>query len=358
MAFVTLGKAALKNNYDFLSQTFEARDMEWAPVVKMLCGNELYLDYLLSLGNEQICDARLTNLKIIKKLKPEVETIYIKPPAKNVIEDIVKYADVSFNSEYTTIKWLSEEAQRQQKVHRIIIMIELGDLREGIMGESLIDFYQKVFELPHIEVAGIGSNLNCLNGIMPSKDKLIQLSLYEQLIEAKFGKKIKGVSGGSSVMIPLLLKGLVPKGVNHFRVGETLFFGSDLFANNVIEGMRDDVFKLNAEIIEVREKPMVPYGQMEENPSGEKAVINEENYGQTHRRAILDVGLLDVANPDFLMPMDEKLSFIGASSDMLVIDLSQSDQSYQVGDIVSFKMDYMGALRVMNSRYIEKRLVD
>src|SRR5699024_9349238 len=85
-------------------------------------------------------------------------------------------------------------------VHRIIIMIELGDLREGIMGEYLMDFYQKVFDLPNIEVAGIGSNLNCLNGIMPSKDKLIQLSLYEQLIEAKYGKKIAGVYGGSSVM--------------------------------------------------------------------------------------------------------------------------------------------------------------
>lgn len=358
MAFVTLGKTALQHNYNFLQKIFKEHDVEWAPVVKMLCGNELYLSYLLSLGDQQICDARLSNLKIIKKLKPRAETIYIKPPAKNVIGDIVRYADVSFNSEYITIKWLSEEARRQQKIHRIIIMIELGDLREGIMGEYLMDFYQKVFQLPHIEVVGIGANLNCLNGVMPSKDKLIQLSLYEQLIEAKFGKKIKGVSGGSSVMIPLLLKKMIPKGVNHFRVGETLFFGSDLFANSTIEGMRDDVFKLHAEIIEVREKPVVPYGELEENPSGEKTAINEEDFGQTHRRAILDIGLLDVAKPDFLSPVDKNLRFIGASSDMLVIDLSQTDRTYKVGDIISFKMNYMGALRVMNSQYIEKRLLD
>jgi len=358
MAFVTLEKASLKHNYDFLDSLFKKHQIEWAPVVKMLCGNELYLDFLLSLGDEQICDARLSNLKVIKKLKPEVETIYIKPPAKNSIKEIVEFADVSFNSEFVTIKWLSDEAKRQNKIHRIIIMIELGDLREGIMGESLMDFYQKVFELPNIEVAGIGSNLNCLSGVMPSKDKLIQLSLYEQLIEAKFGRKIAGVSGGSSVMVPLLLKGLVPKGVNHFRIGETLFFGTDLFANSTIEGMRDDVFKLNAEIIEITEKPVQPYGELEENPSGEKIEIKEEDFGQVHKRAILDIGLLDVAKPDFLTPTDPDISFIGASSDMLVIDLNKTEKDYKVGDIISFKMDYMGALRVMNSHYIEKRLVD
>lgn len=358
MAYVTLGKKSLKHNYNFLDKLFTKHGIEWAPVVKMLCGNELYLDYLLSLGDEQICDARLSNLKTIKNLKPEVETIYIKPPAKKSIKEIVKYTDVSFNSEFITIKWLSDEAKKQNKTHRIIIMIELGDLREGIMGESLMDFYQKVFELPNIEVAGIGSNLNCLNGVMPSKDKLIQLSLYEQLIEAKFGKKINGVSGGSSVMVPLLIKGLVPKGVNHFRIGETLFFGSDLFSETTVEGMKDDVFKLNAEIIEITEKPTTPYGEMEENPSGEKTIVNEEDFGEVHKRAILDIGLLDVSKPEFLTPINEKIKFIGASSDMLVIDLSQTEKEYKVGDIVSFKMNYMGALRVMNSHYIEKRLID
>src|SRR5699024_662467 len=187
------------------------------------------------------------------------------------IEDVVAYADVSFNTEYVTIKWLSEESVRRQKTHQIIIMIELGDLREGIMGESLVGFYQKVFELPNIEVIGIGANLNCLSGVMPSKDKLIQLSLYQQLIEAKFDKKIEGVSGGSSVMVPLLMKGLIPKGINHFRVGETLFFGRDLFDGSTIEGMRDDVFMLHSQIIEITEKPVAAYGKLQENPSGEKA---------------------------------------------------------------------------------------
>ncbi len=358
MAYVTLSKSSLTHNYRFLQKLFRENDIDWAPVLKMLCGNEIFLDFILSLGDEQVCDARLSNLKIIKALNPEKETIYIKPPAKNSIEKVVKYADVSFNTEFITIQWLSEEAQRQNKTHRIIIMIELGDLREGIMGDSLIDFYKRVFELPNIEVAGIGSNLNCLNGVMPSKDKLIQLSLYEQLIEAKFGKKIKGVSGGSSVMVPLLLKGLIPKGVNHFRIGETLFLGTDLFANETIPEMKDDVFMLHSEIIEITEKPAVPHGYIEANPSGERTQINEDDYGSTQRRAILDIGLLDISKVDFLKASEDNLSFIGASSDMLVLDLSKSTKTYKVGDVVSFKMTYMGALRVMNSKYIKKKLID
>ncbi|WP_418509118.1 alanine racemase [Corallibacter sp.] len=357
MAFFTLNKASLTHNYRYLQKLFSKNDMSWAPVLKMLCGNEKYIEFILSLGDEQVCDARLSNLKTIKKLKPGIETIYIKPPAKRSIKNIVKYADVSFNTEYTTIKWLSEEAKKQNKVHRVIIMIELGDLREGIMGDHLMDFYKKIFQLPNIKVAGIGTNLNCLSGVMPSKDKLIQLCLYEQLIEAKFDQKIDGVSGGSSVMVPLLLKGIVPQGINHFRVGETLFFGSDLFTNETIPGMKDDIFTLHSEVIEITEKPSVPYGNLEKNPSGDMFEVDETKFTDIQKRAILDIGLLDISKVDFLKPLDSSLNFVGASSDMLVIDITNAKKDYKVGDIITFRTDYMGALRVMNSEYIEKRFI-
>ncbi|MBR9757420.1 MAG: alanine/ornithine racemase family PLP-dependent enzyme [Algicola sp.] len=357
MAYFTLNQASLTHNYRFLQKLFNKKEMSWAPVLKLLCGNEKYIDFVLSLGKEQVCDARIANLKTIKRLKPEVETIYIKPPAKRSIKNIVKYADVSFNTEFTTIKWLSEEAGKQNKVHRVIIMIELGDLREGIMGDHLMDFYEKIFELPNIKVVGIGTNLNCLSGVMPSKDKLIQLCLYEQLIEARFNQKIEGVSGGSSVMVPLLLKGIVPQGINHFRVGETLFFGTDLFENNTIEGMKDDVFTLHSEVIEITEKPSVPYGELDKNPSGEMFEVDENKFTEIQKRAILDIGLLDISKVDFLKPQDPSLNFVGASSDMLVIDITKAKRTYKIGDIISFRTDYMGALRVMNSEYIEKRLI-
>jgi predicted amino acid racemase len=248
---------------------------------------------------------------------------------------------------------LNKEAKKQNKIHKILIMIELGDLREGVMGEDLMAFYGEIFKLSNIEIVGIGANLNCLSGVMPSADKLIQLSLYKQLIEATFNKKIPWVSGGTSVVIPLMLTKQLPKGINHFRIGETLFFGVNLFTNELVEGMHGDVFKFYAQIIELNEKPLVPTGVLDENPSGDVFEINEEDYGKTSTRAILDVGLLDI-EPNFLEPDDKSLEITGASSDMVVIDLGKNSSNYKVGDILSFNVKYMGALGLLNSNYIEK----
>jgi len=230
MAFLTLYKDKLNQNFRFLDSLFKERGIVWGVVSKILCGNTLYLKELLALGVTEIHDSRVSNLRKIKELAPNVQTVYIKPPAKMSIRGIIRHADVSFNTEIDTIKMLSDEAVKQGKVHKIIIMIEMGDLREGVMGEELIDFYRQVLELPNIEISGIGTNLNCLSGVMPTQDKLIQLSLYKQLIESRFNISIPWVSGGTSVAVPLMLRNARPMAVNHFRIGEALFFGKDLFS--------------------------------------------------------------------------------------------------------------------------------
>lgn len=355
MAFITFDKAKLNHNYSFLDDMFRSHDIKWSIVSKLLCGNRDYVKILCDTGIDEICDARISNLELVKNINPNIQTVYIKPPAKRSIKSIVKYADVSFITQIETIKWLSEEAVRQKKTHKIVIMLEMGDLREGVMGEDLVDFYESVFKLPNIEVVSFGTNLNCLHGVMPSHDKLIQLSLYKQLVEVKFNRKIPWVSGGTSVVIPLIFNQQLPKGINHFRIGETLYNGINLFTMETIEGMHDDVIMLYAEVIELIEKPKVPMGEMEANPSGEVFEINEDDYGKTSYRAILDLGLLDIS-PEFLMPQHSGIEIMGASSDMIVLDLGDKSR-YKVGDLVPFKIKYMGALALMNSDYIEKKVV-
>ena len=356
MAFLKLYRQKLKENYTFLDTLFKERNIEWGVVTKLLCGNTIYLKEIIELGVTEMHDSRISNLKKIKKLNPNIKTVYIKPPSKRNISKIVQYADVSFNTEIYTIQMLSEEAKLQKKTHGIIIMIEMGDLREGVLGEELLNFYEQVFSLPNIEIRGIGTNLNCLSGVMPTQDKLIQLSLYKQLIEAKFNVKIPWVSGGTSVAIPLMLKNARPLAVNHFRIGEALFFAKDLFTGETIEGMHNDVFKLYAEIIEITEKPNNPTGELGENVAGHTYEIDENtDLSETSLRAILDFGLLDM-QPQYLTPTDNSITIIDSSSDMTVIDISNSEKKYQVGDLVSFDLQYMGALYLLNSDYIEKRV--
>jgi len=355
MAYLVLDQKKLQHNYNFLLKLFDDRDISWGVVSKMLCGTESYLKELVELGIKEIHDSRVSNLRKIKRINPEIQTVYIKPPAKRSIRSIVAYADVSFNTELETMKLLSDEAIKQGKTHKVIIMIEMGDLREGVMGDDLIDFYASVFELPNLEIVGLGTNLNCLHGIMPSEDKLVQLSLYKQIIELKFNIKIPWVSGGTSVVLPLLLQKRLPNGVNHFRIGESLYFGLDLFSGETIPGMETGLFTLHTEIIEISKKPVVPFGEAGSNPSGEETPINPELYGKEQWRAIIDIGLLDI-QPRFLKPIDTNIETLGASSDMLILNITNCEKMYNVGDTIAFDLDYMGALSIMNSYYVEKKI--
>lgn len=353
MAYISLDVQKLRTNYEFLKTVFSSRDIKFGVVSKLLCGTKMYIEELVAMGVREIHDSRISNLKVIKAVNPEVFTVYIKPPAKKSIANVVKYADMSFNTEYETIKMLSDEAVKQRKIHQIIIMIEMGDLREGVLGPDVVEFYASVMNLPNIAISGIGTNLHCLSGVVPSQDKLIQLSLYKQLIEAKLNVTVPLVSGGTSAAVSLLLRNADTVNVNHFRIGEILYFGKDLFSDLPIEGMETDVFKLYAEIIEITEKPVIPIGELAANPSGNIFEPENNDLGNLVLRAIVDVGLLDM-RPQYLEPEDESVKIIDASSDMLVIDITNCNPNYAVGDVISFNLKYMGALYLLNSYYVEK----
>lgn len=357
MAYLKLYREELQHNFNYLDKLFKDNDIKWGITTKLFCGNRDFLNEVINLGIGEVHDSRISNLKVIKKIDPDTVTIYIKPPPKDIVRDVVKYADISLNTELATLHELSEEAKRQEKVHKVIIMIEMGDLREGVMREDLINFYEKVFRLPGIEVVGLGTNLNCLHGVMPDGDKLIQLALYKQIIELRFKKEIPLVSGGTTVTIPLLLRNQLPIGINHFRVGEALFFGKNLFTDGVIEGMSDGVLELYTQIIELSEKPKVPMGELGVNPQGQTAKVVEEDVGKTSYRAIIDIGVLDI-QPNYLVPVDDNITISDASSDMLILDVGSNPKEYKVGDTIRFKLKYMGALGLMSSDYIDKKVED
>jgi len=357
MAYVKLYRSELQHNFEYLDSLFKKNGIKWGITTKLLCGNRDFLEEVINLGIGEVHDSRISNLRRIKEIDSDTMTIYIKPPPKDIIPDVVKYADVSLNTELSTLYELSEEAQRQDKTHKVIIMIEMGDLREGVMREDLINFYEKVFKLPGIEVIGLGTNLNCMHGVMPDGDKLIQLALYKQIIELRFKKEIPLVSGGTTVTIPLLMRDQLPDGVNHFRIGEALFFGKDLFTDGLIDGMSDQVMELYTQVIEISEKPVVPTGELGMNPQGKQTEVSQDDFGKTSYRAIIDIGVLDI-QPDYLIPVNENIKILDASSDLLILDVGTNEKGYKVGDEIRFKLKYMGALGLMSSDYIQKRVAD
>ena len=363
MAELIIQTEKIKENIKTLSSFFAKHDIHWSLITKVFSGDKEFLKNLLTDDVIEkinaVGDSRITSLKNLKAVNPNMSTIYIKPPAKEYAEDLVKYADISLNSSFNTIEAINEAAKKMDKIHEIIIMVELGELREGVQRADIMNFYEKVFKLSNIEVVGIGSNLGCMYGVEPSYDKLLQLALYKELISAKFNKKLKYISGGTSITLPLIEMGTLPKEINHFRIGEAAFFGLSPLDNKQFNGLHTDTFEFSANIIELEEKKIVPEGIISDANIGHTAEFDEENINETSVKAILDFGLLDVAKED-IEAQDSSLSFVGITSDMLVVDLgknrtNEGKRKYKVGVEILFTPNYMGVARLLSSKFIGKR---
>ena len=352
-------------NIHKLDDYLKRQDKHWSLVSKVLSGDITFLERILTNDVVQrlhsVGDSRMSSLRNIKKVNPDITTIYIKPPAKQLAKNIVQCADISVNTSASTIEELNKEAKKQKKIHKVIIFIELGELREGVVRENIVEFYKRVFNLPNIEIIGIGSNLGCMYGIEPTYDKLVQLSLFKQLLEEMFDKKIDLISGGSSITLPLIKKQLVPTSINHFRIGEAAFFGTSPLDDKKFDNLSTDTFNFEANILEMEEKWNVPDGVVSDANIGHtaKQEEGEEEYEKTYR-AILDFGMLDVDVND-LRVKDKNINFIGTTSDMTVYDLgrnlnSKMRQKYKVGNKIFFKPNYMAVARCMNSKFVDLKI--
>ena len=356
MTRLTINLHHLRHNLNVINGWMKDHGALYTVVSKVLCGHGNTLRALGMLGVTSIGDSRLKNIFTVKNAIPDAEIWYLRPPHLSAIEQIVTLSNVSLNSEIEVIEALSQEAQRQDKLHKIIIMIELGDLREGILPGSLTKFYERVFHMPNIEVLGIGANLGCLAGAVPNIDQLMQLALYRELLELKFNHKIPLISAGSTVVLPMLLEGLVPKAVNHFRIGEALFLGTDLIHDGTLRGLRNDVIVLEAEIAEIKQKNLVPTGETTEMSPFPNVANKDLTPGQRGYRALVTIGQLDT-DVSGLIPFNREHQIAGASSDITVVNLGISNGGIAVGDSLKFRVSYSALLRLMNDKYIERIIV-
>jgi predicted amino acid racemase len=305
-----------------------------------------------------VADARLSGLRLVKQIRPDLQTMYIKPPARRNIQQVVRYADISLNTSRQTILELNEEAGRQNTRHKIIIMIEMGELREGIIGDDLFQFYKMVLNLENIDIIGLGTNLGCLFGVEPTRDKLVQLSLYHQLIESSFKVSLPLLSGGTSITLPLITQRKIPPRINHFRVGEAAFLGISPLTGKKFRDLSDNAFEYNGQVLEMLEKDYQPDGQIGEGQVGHVPEIEEK--GSSYR-ALVDFGLVDV-QPEDLTLKDRNIRFFGTTSDMTVYDLGENrdragKSRYRVGSRIHFKPNYIAVARLMNSKYIDKVII-
>ena len=357
MSCLVLDPAAMLANLQAVDGLVRAHGAGWTLVTKALSGWQEALRLVADMGVRSIADSRLENLDCLDDCPHPMECWYLRPPGPSNLERVVATTRVSLNTDIGVVEAMDAAAAARGVRHSIVVMVELGDLREGVNPSSLAEFFRRSKNLSCIDVVGMGSNLGCLSGAVPTLDQLSRLVLYRELMELKFGVRLPYVSAGTSAVLPMLPFGNVPAGVNHFRVGEAVLLGTDLIHGGIMEGLRDDVFTYRAEILEIGEKSSLPFGEVSEmSPFEHLDAGTGGAQGLAHEiRAVIGVGQLDT-NVQGLTCTEKDCHIVGASSDLAVVSLGGDDRGFKVGDWLEFIPSYGALVRLAESRYVDRVL--
>ncbi|GGK43236.1 MULTISPECIES: alanine/ornithine racemase family PLP-dependent enzyme [Aliivibrio] len=318
-----------------------------APVTKVCLGNPIITNVLVHAGVNMIADSRIENMDRIQSSGIKIPTILIRSPMISQVKSVIKYCDISLNTEVSVIKKLSLEASKLNVNHGVIVMVELGDLREGVMPHQLFDFFYKIIKLPNILIKGIGMNLACRYGVIPNKLKISQLSNLADSLEKKFNIKLDIISGGNSASLYWALNNKNKTRINHLRLGESIFLGCDSLYQKPIKGLFTDAITLTAEVIESKIKPSLPWGDRGYNAFGEKDDIFDRGLVL---QAIIALGRQDVIVTGIKAP--EGINIMSSTSDHLVVETNK--YPLFVGQKVKFELDYSGLLSSMSSSFVHK----
>lgn len=345
----------IRNNTEALAALLEHHGMTLTGVVKGFNALPKVVDQLAAGGCRHIASSRLDQLARLKRRTLGLPLMLLRIPMRSEIDDLVQVADISLNSEWATVEALAAASARFGCRHRVVLMQDLGDLREGFYDpQELVALALHVENnLKSLILMGIGTNLGCYGAIKPSAENLGKLSQTAEEIEARIGRPLEIVSGGATSSLPLLLAGQMPKGINNLRIGEAILTNRDLpdFWNVPVPGLQKDTFVLKAQVIEIKEKPSHPVGEIFIDAFGEFPTYTDR--GIRHR-AILAVGKQDICDPTKLVPLMPGVEIVGASSDHLIIDIENSSNPVAVGDILSFGMYYSPLLFLSGSHSVNK----
>lgn len=346
---IEINLSKLQHNVKTITDKCKENGIKVAGVTKVFCADKKLVKAYVDGGVSYLADSRLQNFQRLKDFS--LPKILLRLPMISEAEEVVKYADASLNSEIETIRALSREAVKIGKKHEIILMVDLGDLREGYFYED--DLYksaEEIKKLEGVELIGIGTNLTCYGGVIPTPENLGRLVEIKNNLEKNHDVKLKIISGGNSSSIPLLYDGTIPEGINNLRLGESLVLGRETAYGKDIEETFNDVFKLVIEAIEIKDKPSLPVGEIGKDAFGNVPVFEDKGI---RKRMICAIGRQDLL-PDDITPYDKEITVIGSSSDHLILDITNSKIKYEVGDKLEFGLKYGGILRGMTSEYVKK----
>lgn len=342
----------LESNIKFLTNKMKNKNLSITAITKVHNADPKIVSLFEKFPEiEYFGDSRIENLQSYQTSTKK--KIMIRIPMPSEVDEVVRYADISFNSELKTLNLLNKAAEKQGKVHEVLLMVDLGDLREGFFDESeLLESVSEIVKSKNLKLIGLGANLTCYGGIIPEHDNLNMLVTLKTKIESLYDLTLPMISGGNSSSLYLLEDGdeSLPEGVTNLRIGEAYLLGRETAFETEYKTMYQDVFTILAEIVELKQKPSYPIGKIGVDAFGNKPSFIDKG---VRLRGILAIGKQDIPL-DNISPIDKGLEIVGASSDHLIVDFTNSEHDYHVGDTVSLKLEYGSLLAAFTSKYVKK----
>lgn len=334
----------LENNAQKMVEMCHAEGVSVAGVIKGCGGIPQCAVAMDDGGCDFIASSRINQLINAKKAGVKAPLMMIRIPMLSEVSEVVEYADFSLNSEFKVIKALSEEADRQGKKHNVILMAEIGDLREGIWDENEMKeialFVEN--ECTNLQLAGVGTNIGCYGSVLATAEKLEELVVIAEKVESVIGRRLDIISGGATTSTPRILEKNMPERINNLRVGEAIVVNKDMSDLYGYEypGLYNDCFIFKTEIVELKDKPSHPIGEISYDAFRNKPTYEDRGI---RKRAILGTGKVDFAYMDQITPRLKGIEILGGSSDHTILDVEDSEKELKVGDIIDFDINY-GAL--------------
>lgn len=333
------------HNALYLQQECRRVGVELTVVTKVVRAMPEIVIPLRDAGVDSFGDSRMQNIKRLRDAGVENPLHLIRIPMLSEVDAIIEHADFVFVSEIDTLKKIvSAKGKRKTAV---LFMIDVGDIREGVWYEHADRSLEQAVKIAGRRLIGLATNLGCFGGVLPDEINMRML--------CDLGKRyaLPTLSGGNSAALLLIEEQRLPKEINHYRVGEAVFLGTDVTRNRSVPGTDPDTFILQAEIVEIQVKPSVPVGKIGQDAFGRKPEFEDKGL---RKKAIIAVGEQDVIASG-LLPLDPKISVLHASSDHTILDVTESAQPYKIGEKLSFRLSYGALLRAMTSEYIFKNIV-
>lgn len=345
---IIINEAKFKNNVKRAIEICKDKNIEVLAVTKGFVGNRRMAELYYEAGIRYFGDSRLDNFEVYKDIPGHKQMLRL--PMLEEIPRLVGLCNSSLNGDLVVIKAISDYCLKVNKVHDIVLMIDLGDRREGILPEDTLKVVKEILECKGVNLIGLGCNFGCYGARVPSKEAMAKFVSLKAQIEQTYNIKLTHMSGGNSLSLHMVWENTMPEEVNFLRMGFAMIFGTEDMYRQTIKGMYRDAFRCEAEVVEVDFKSSLPVGVCGIDAFGHKPVF--EDIGDI-KRLILAIGKLDTMF-DAMYPYDQDLKILGGSSDHLIINAQDSKLNYKAGDVVTFGLDWGSLLYLFNSKFVEK----